>query len=177
MLWLIKKIVESNEESPGKGIPIGNLTSQIFANIYLNELDQFIKHELRIKDYIRYMDDFLILSRDKKQLHYFREQIKEFLESKLSLKFHPKKVNIFPTEKGIDFLGYRLYGSYRLLRKDTVKRFIKRKKVYQRKLDAGLMTQEKFEQSIESWVAYAKFGNSWRLRQKLNLKIIKNNEY
>ena len=163
VLWLIKEILNSSYgKKPGVGIPIGNLTSQLFANIYLNELDQFVKHELRIKYYIRYMDDFLILGYNKKELHQIKEEIQEFLQHKLELKFHPKKVNVFPVGQGIDFLGYRIYRNYRLLRKSTVKRFIKRTKVYKKRLSRGLMTQEKFQNSIQSWLAYAKFANSFR---------------
>ncbi len=155
-LQLIKIIIESNNKETGTGIPIGNLTSQLFANIYLNELDQFIKHKLRIKYYIRYMDDFLILNKDKKQLFQIKEKIKQFLENKLKLKLHPKKANIFPlNNKGIDFLGYQIFGTHRLLRKSTVKRFIKKTKPYHR------------FQSLRSWTAYARFANSWGLRKKL----------
>ena len=175
VIWLIKEILGSSYDiKPGQGIPIGNLTSQLFANIYLNELDQFVKHQLRVRYYLRYMDDFLILDFDKRKLHQIKEEIREFLKNKLNLELHPKKANVFPIEKGIDFLGYRIFGIYRLLRKNTVKRFIKRMKVYQRKLRKGSMTEEKFNQSLQSWLAYAKFGNSWRLRESIfrKLKII-----
>jgi len=149
------------------GIPIGNLTSQLFANIYLNQLDQFVKHKLRMKYYIRYMDDFLILYSSKQKLHQIKQEIGIFLQKKLNLKLHPKKVNIFQAKDGICFLGYRNFINYRLLKKDTVRRFIKRTKIYQKRLDAGLMTQEKFNNSLQSWLAYAQFGNSWGLVQKL----------
>lgn len=185
ILWLIEKIINSSFDKKIyenlfdfrlAGIPIGNLTSQLFANIYLNELDQFVKHELRDKYYLRYMDDFLILGYDKKKLHQTKEAIREFLKSRLKLDLHPKKVNIFPTDSGIDFLGYRIFGNYRLLRKNTVQRFIKRIKVYQKKLKAVLMSQEKFNQSLQSWLAYAEFANSWRLRKKLFYKFFQINQ-
>ncbi len=164
IVWLIKEILNSSyDKEPGVGIPIGNLTSQLFANIYLNELDQFLKHRLRVRYYIRYMDDFLILDCDKKYLHKIKEEIREFLGNRLNLKLHPQKANIFPTDKGIDFLGYQLFGNYRLLRKSTVKRFIKRTK--QKKIT---------NQSLQSWLVYAKFANSWRLRKTIfeKLKLI-----
>lgn len=94
-----KKVFENLFDFRVKGIPIGNLTSQLFANIYLNELDQFVKHRLREKFYIRYMDDFLILSYDKKKLRQIKEEIRKFLREKLKLELHPKKANIFPVEK------------------------------------------------------------------------------
>ena len=176
-LWLIEKILNSSEEKPGVGIPIGNLTSQLFANIYLNELDQFVKHGLRARYYIRYMDDFLILDFDKRELRQIKKEIREFLRNKLNLELHPKKANIFPVEKGIAFLGYQIFGTHRLLRKSTVKKFIKRTKFYQRKLRKGLMSPEKFNQSLQSWLSYTGFGKSWRLRknlsERLGVKLIK----
>jgi len=134
------------------------------------------------------MDDFLLLDSDKKYLHKIKEEIQEFLKNKLNLELHPKKANIFPTEKGlrssrvvdpegIDFLGYIIFGNYRLLRKSTIKRFIKRTKFYQRKLKEGLIDSEKFNNSLQSWLSYACFGKSWRLRQnlsgRLGIKLIK----
>jgi len=171
ILWLIEEILNSSEEKPGIGIPIGNLTSQLFANVYLNELDQFVKHRLWIKYYIRYMDDFLILDYNKKELHRTKEEIGEFLGDKLKLKLHPKKANVFPVGESIDFLGYRIFSTHRLLRKSTVKRFIKRTKDYQRKLTKGLMSEEKFNNSLQSWLAYAEHANSWRLRKNLEEKL------
>ena len=188
VLWLVNIILESTNKESGKGIPIGNLTSQFFANVYLNELDKFVKHKLRVKYYIRYMDDFLILGFDKKYLHNIKEKIQEFLQNKLKLELHPKKANIFPIKKGIDFLGYRIFdlrpygaggpeGNYKLLRKSTVKRFIKRTKAYQKMLNKGLLAEEKFNNFLQSWITYATHGNSWRLRknlsEKLKVKLIK----
>lgn len=178
VLWLIEKILESTyEKKPGVGIPIGNLTSQLFANIYLDELDQFVKHRLRVKYYIRYMDDFLILDYNKNKLREIKKQVQEFLWEKLGLKLHPKKANVFPASKGIDFLGYQILGTRRLLRKNTVKRFIKRTRMYQKMLNKGFLSKEKFNNSLQSWTAYAEFGNSWRLRknlsEKLRVKLIK----
>ena len=177
VLWLIKIIIGSSNRESGRGIPIGNLTSQLFANVYLNELDQLIKHRLKTKYYIRYMDDFLILDFDKKKLQRIKEEIHRFLQARLKLELHPKKANIFPADKGIDFLGYQIYRNYKLLRKSTVKRFIKRTKFYQKMLNKGLLAEEKFNNSLQSWTTYAECGNSWRLRQnlseKLKVKLIK----
>lgn len=167
VLWLVKQIIES--DSPG--IPIGNLTSQLFANIYLNELDQFIKHHLRIKYYIRYMDDFLILSHDKNYLRSIKEQIRIFLRDYLKLELHPKKAEIFPIDKGVDFLGYIILDNHRRLRKSTVKRFIKRMKIYKKRIIKGKMNKRFFEFSLWSWFAYARFANSWKLRRCLEKKL------
>jgi retron-type reverse transcriptase len=151
---LIVKIIDSFNKDTGVGIPIGNLTSQLFANIYLNELDQFVSHELKQKYYIRYMDDFLILG-SKKDLRDLKIKVEQFLTDKLQLKMNPKKVNIFPCNKGIDFLGYIVFKDYILLRKSTIKRFIKKMK------DKGI------EEARKAWVAYAKHANSYLLSQKL----------
>jgi retron-type reverse transcriptase len=172
VIWLIEEILNSSyEKGPGIGIPIGNLTSQLFANIYLNELDQFIKHKLRIRYYLRYMDDFLFLNDNKKELHEIKKLVQEFLEDKLKLELHPKKANVFPINKGIDFLGYQILGNYRLLRKSTVKRFIKRTRMYQKMLNKKLLSEEKFNNSLQSWIAYANFANSWGLRKNLSEKL------
>ena len=139
VLWLIDLIIDSHNEQ--KGIPIGNLTSQLFANIYLNELDHFIKDRLGIKYYIRYMDDFLILDVDKNRLFDLRNQIREFLQFHLKLNLHPKKSEYFSVDGGIDFLGYLVFKSYILLRKSTVKRFLKKLKK-QLKTDSVCETRE-----------------------------------
>ncbi len=165
ILWLLREIIESNT----KGIPIGNLTSQLFANIYLNELDHFVKRELKERYYIRYMDDFLILGTDKKHLAVQKEKIREFLREKLKLELHPRKAEIFPIFGRLDFLGYVLRDNMRFLRKSTVKRFIKRRKRYARLLRDGKISKESIESSEKSWLGYAKFADSWGLRKKLGI--------
>jgi len=165
--WLIKEIVCSNRKKQIKGIPIGNLTSQLFANIYLNELDQLVKHELKAKHYIRYMDDFLFLDTDKKKLHQFKNRIRGFLSNRLELKFHPQKAEVFLVVKGIDFLGYVINGDYKLLRKSTVKRFSRRTKKKIQEIKLGNKTQQELSKSIDSFMAYASYGNSWNLRKHL----------
>jgi len=167
VLRLAKMIIESTCTNAGKGIPIGNLTSQLFANTYLNELDQFVKHSLRIKPYLRYMDDFIILSDSKSELARVKLLIGEFLQKKLLLALHPKKTFIHPSWKGIDFLGYVLFEKHVLLRKSTVGRFVKRMKRYRKELKVGLISQEKISASVLSWVAYAEYASSWMLRKRI----------
>ena len=111
-----------------KGLPIGSFTSQFFANIYLNELDQFIKHQLKIKYYIRYVDDFVILGKDTKILVSWQKEIQKFLQEKLKLTLHPKKIIIQHQSKGINFLGYIIREKYLLVRKRTIKAF--KRKLY-----------------------------------------------
>ncbi|MDD5041473.1 MAG: reverse transcriptase/maturase family protein [Candidatus Peribacteraceae bacterium] len=104
----------------GKGLPIGNITSQFFANVYLNELDQFVKHRLKAKYYLRYVDDFLLLHEDAVVLNRWREQIAVFLRERLSLTLHPRKQRIFPVRQGIDFLGYVVWPSHVASRRRVV---------------------------------------------------------
>ncbi len=110
----------------GKGIPIGNLTSQLFANVYLNEFDQFIKHNIRIKYYLRYCDDFVILSNNKDQLEKVIVVIEEFLNENLELCLHDDKVCIRKLKQGIDFLGYVILPYHTVLRTKTRRRMLKK---------------------------------------------------
>lgn len=156
MLALCESVIKSSEDAPGKGIPIGNLTSQLFANVYLNELDQFVKHTLRAKKYIRYMDDFVLASDSKAQLHYYREQIEAFVTNELKLELHPKKVQVVPASGGIDYLGYRIFPRYRKLRKSTVQRFLARtRRARKQDAEAALPWE-----SIQSWLVYARGAQS-----------------
>ena len=135
LMRLIEEIVRSYTSDVGsftresktlplfnKGIPLGNLTSQIFANIYMNEFDQFVKHVLKIKHYARYTDDFLIISENKKYLEKVLPRLQLFLLEKLKLELHPNKVTIRKHHKGIDFLGYVIFPHYRLLQRKKQER-------------------------------------------------------
>jgi len=163
ILWLLREIIASNP----KGIPIGNLTSQLFANVYLNELDHYIKRELHERCYVRYMDDFLILGPDKKHLHGDKERIKIFLRDRLKLEMHPEKAEIFPIDKGIDFLGYVIRDGRRFLRKSTVKRFLKKKRHYEAMVANGKRTELSLRNACASWRGYASFADSYKLMEKL----------
>jgi len=165
ILWLLWEIIASNPQ----GIPIGNLTSQLFANVYLNELDHFVKRVLRKKYYLRYMDDFLILGLDKKHLHEDKERIRIFLRDRLKLEMHPKKAEIFPIDRGIDFLGYVLSDGKRFLRKSTVKRFMKKKRRYETMVKNGKRTEMSFQNACASWRGYASFADSHKLMEKLGI--------
>jgi len=123
--WLCEKIIRSFENAPGKGLPLGNLTSQLFANIYLNELDQFVKHTLKVKYYIRYADDFVIFSGDKRYLEETLIRLDTFLGDTLSLKLHEDKVYIKSIGSGVDFLGWVHFPNHRVLRTATRRRMLK----------------------------------------------------
>lgn len=123
---LIKGIVRSFESTgSGKGLPLGNLTSQLLVNVYMNELDQFVKHHLKAKYYIRYADDFVFLSTDRTELEKLLPEIVTFLSSELKLEMHPDKVYIKTFASGVDFLGWIHFPSYRLLRAASRKRMVR----------------------------------------------------
>ena len=168
---LIETVVRSAHAQRGTGIPIGNLTSQLFANMYLNELDQFVKHILRAKHYIRYMDDFLILDTDKHLLAEYRTAIAEHLETRLRLTMHERKSTIAPVRLGVGFLGYRIFKDTTRLRTSTVKRFTKRIRYRQKQLARGTYPQDRFDSGVASWQAYAKHANAWQLRRILGERL------
>ena len=180
VLWLVNRIIDhSNPQeeilnyfhgdnlfTPGerrRGIPIGNQTSQFFANAYLDPLDHFVKDRLGIKGYVRYVDDFLVFSDDKSHLADVRDQIREFL-IRLRLRLHAKKNVIFPVNDGIRFLGYRVFPTHRLLPKENVRRFRRRVRVMQEEYAAGRASFAEVYQRLISWSGHAKQANTYRLR-------------
>jgi len=163
-ILLIKRILDNFEgKERCKGMPLGNLTSQFFANVYLNELDYFIKHKLRAKYYIRYVDDFVILHKSRKRLEYFKKKIIEFLDEKLKIELHPEKSKILPLRNGITFLGYRVFYRYTLLTKRNIKNIMKKLLFFNK----NLLETEDFYNSFVGWEGYAKWANSYKLRMKI----------
>ena len=163
ILWLLAQIIFSFNLNEEKGIPLGNLTSQIFANIYLNELDQFVKHKLKIKYYLRYADDFLILSETKNYLLQYINELKKYLVNELELELHPKKIISRKLNWGIDFLGYIVLPHYILPRTKTKKRMFKKLK---QKIDS-----ENFNQSLQSYLGYLGHASSYKIQQKLKNQV------
>ncbi len=157
--WLINQIIENCAVDNKKGMPLGNFTSQFFANVYLNELDYFVKHELRAKFYIRYVDDFVILHCSKRQLEDWKSRINDFLIEKLRIELHPDKSRIISLSKGIDFVGFRNFYYFRLLRKRNIRRIFAKIKAFK----TGEMSEEKFLESFQGWEAYAKWADSYNL--------------
>jgi RNA-directed DNA polymerase len=149
-------------------MPLGNLTSQFFANVYLNELDYFVKHELRAKYYIRYVDDFVLLSSSKEQLRKWKKKIEIFLLEKLKLKLHPDKSKIINLSKGIDFVGFRNFYHYKLLRKRNIQSMERKINLFKE----GKISQEKFLQIFQGWSAYSNWANSSSLKSKFIDKIV-----
>lgn len=169
-LWLISEIIYSI--SGGKNVPIGNYTSQWFGNLYLNELDQYLKHVWKIKPYIRYCDDFITFSNDKHFLNEVAVAIKEFCSSKLKLSL--SKCDLFQVKRGVDFLGYRHFPNYILLRKSTAKRVKKRLELLPSLLARGFVSFESYMSSIASTQGWLKWANSHNLELTLKLKELEN---
>lgn len=133
-----------------KGLPIGNLNSQFFANVYLNSLDQFVKHKLKCKYYIRYCDDFLLLSRNREELLRWRERIKQYLRESLLLELNPKRQRLQPISNGVDFLGYIVRKDYLLVRRRVVANLIAKLREYERLLvrEGRFFRQYLFDEEI-----------------------------
>jgi len=171
-MWLLEEIIESLASKYStlfeqKGLPIGNLTSQLFANIYLNEFDQFIKHKLRIKYYIRYTDDFVIVAGDKSYLKNLIIPIRSFLSDKLALELHPKKITIRKFHQGVDFLGYILLPHYRLVRTKTKQRIFRKLKERVRECNNGMISKQTLEQSLQSYLGVLSHANTYNFGQEL----------
>ncbi|WAK79542.1 reverse transcriptase [Clostridium phage Saumur] len=149
------------------GLPIGNLTSQMFANLYLNELDQFCKHKLRLHYYIRYMDDIIILHHDKKYLEEVKQNIAAFLGEKLNLQLN-KKTCIRPTSMGIEFVGFRVWSTHRKLRKKTAKKLKGRLRYMFHAYTIGEIDKETLDRSVSSYRGILKHFDSYGLRKSLN---------
>lgn len=167
-IWLIKTILNNySSGEDGIGMPLGNLTSQFFANVYLNELDQFVKHQLKAKYYLRYVDDFVILSRDKKSLSCYQQAINQFLQNQLGLELHPDKSKIIFVNSGINFLGFRLFNHHRLVRKKNLHKFNHKFNQFMKEYSSDQIEPEIIFQSLNGWLAYVKHANTYKYRQKL----------
>ena len=158
-LWLLAQVIDSfNSENKNEvGLPLGNLTSQLFVNIYMNEFDQYVKRELDVKYYIRYADDFVILHQDKKYLESLIPKISEFLETKLKLKLHPDKVFIKTLVSGVDFLGWINFPNHRVLRTATKRRMMNK-----------IQKSSKLE-TLDSYLGLLKHGNAKKLQAAISL--------
>jgi retron-type reverse transcriptase len=150
-----------------KGLPIGNLTSQLFANIYLNEFDQFIKNDLKVKHYVRYTDDFVIVSKDKIYLENLIVTIRDFLSDELALQLHPKKVTIRKFHQGIDFLGYVVLPNHRLLRTKTKNRIFRKLEKRIEEYKNKTISSRTLEQSLQSYLGVLSHADAYKLEQEL----------
>jgi len=190
-LWLIDCIIDnSNEQMPvhelflgddlltvlqrRRGLPIGNLTSQFFANVYLNGFDHFVKEQLKIKKYVRYVDDFALFSSDRSFLTDARLAVEDYL-AELRLRIHPVKSQLFETRYGANFLGFRVLPvgdtfpkDVRIrVRRENLRRGRRRLKQLQADYASGKINFKELDQSIQSWLAHLDHGDTWQLRKQL----------
>jgi len=182
VLWLVDRIIDhSNPQDPvlmwfpgddlftpterRRGMPLGNQTSQFFANVYLDPLDHFVTDRLGLC-YVRYVDDFLVFSDDKRRLHEVRVQVERFLE-RLRLQIHRDKSVVFPCDQGIRFLGYRVFPTHRLLARENVVRFRRRMRWMQRAFAGGRIGFDAIRPRIMSWLGHARRADTYRLRTDL----------
>lgn len=188
VLWLISIIINNSNPQESvfdyfesddlmtpyerkRGLPIGNLTSQFFANIYLNKLDHFVKDGLRCKAYLRYVDDFVVFGNDKKELWNIKMNIDRNLQG-LRLKLHPKKTRVFPVSQGCEFLGFYIYPNLIKLKKANVRFFEKRMKMMQMSYRRKDIPLTRVKQSVQGWIAHAQYANSYRMREKILTKYV-----
>ena len=165
---LARQIIWSFEKTPGCGLPLGNVTSQLFANIYLNELDQFIKHRLNIPYYLRYCDDFIILNNEPSTLATLVPTILSFLLDSLQLTLHPKKIIIRKISTGIDFLGYVVLPHYQIVRTSTRRRIF-------RKLSIPSVVARKA--SVDSYIGITTHAKGYLIKQRGLLPTTSSNRF
>jgi RNA-directed DNA polymerase len=171
-LWLLEEIIEGFVSSQSdlftrKGIPIGNLTSQLLANVYMNEFDQFMKKKLGVKHYARYTDDFVVVSKDRDYLQSLVPIVQQFLRETLALELHPEKVFIAKYSQGIDFLGYVIFPNHKLLRKRTEKRVVRKLKYRVGLHKQGTISKESLDQTLHSYMGILSHANTYRMSQEL----------
>ncbi len=170
VLWLIQQILQNFETSPGKGMPLGNLTSQFFANVYLTKLDYFVKHKLKAKYYIRYVDDFVVLHHDPKILDQYKRKIELYLKN-LHLELHPTKTKITSLRSPTTFLGYRIFYHYKLLRKRNLKKFEQKLTNVLESFNCSEMSEAVIKNKITGWFGYAEFANTYHFRKRILRRI------
>ena len=164
LIWLIKEILYAQKRE--KGLEIGNYTSQMFANIYLNEIDQYIKHNLKIKYYCRYLDDSVLIVKTKKEAKKVLKEIKKFLKDHLELELN-KKTQIFKNKQGVNFCGYKI-NEYRMKIRDKGKRKLKNKVKYLKKqVKSGKITSKEAKKYIAGHLGYIKYANVYELKSRL----------
>mgnify|MGYP004530559767 CR=1 FL=1 len=171
LLQILDRIIDHNGIfPPGVGIPVGNLTSQLFANVYLNKLDHYVKHVLKVKYYVRYMDDFIILAEDPEELRQILRKIETFLRRELRLELNPK-TTILAAKNGINFVGYIHFKDHKKIRKDARRRLRKLLKAFEN----GEVELQELDRSIESRFGHMKHADSFHYigRMKQHIEDIK----
>ena len=167
----IRKLELAKTTSSGRlaGAPIGNYISQWFGNLYMSVFDHFVKDELRCEGYVRYCDDFVLFSNEKEELHNWRLQINDFLWNKLRLFL--SKQSVFPTSRGVDFLGYRHFPEgYVLLRKTTAKRIKNRMKNLSNQIAEEKISPERALGQVASAKGWLKFAKTYNFQRSINFE-------
>lgn len=187
-LWLIDRIIDASNEQDGartyfpgddlfspferrQGLPIGNLTSQFFANLYLSGFDHFIQERMSWARYVRYVDDFALFSDDKQKLEAARPAIEAYLAG-LRLRLHPVKSQITATSRGPAFTGFRVLPEQIRVRTDNLRRSRRRLRRYQKMYASGEMSAAKVRECLRSWIAHLQHGDTWRLRQRVFTRLV-----
>ena len=166
IFWLLNEVIESfYSTAPGKGLPLGNLTSQLLVNVYMNEFDQFVKHRLKATYYVRYADDFVIMSQNKEWLQDILSKIHSYLNGTLSLTLHPHKIQLRTFASGVDFLGWVHFPDHRVLRTSTKRRMLR-----------NVRGKEEDDAVVQSYLGMLSHGNAKKLgnRVKMNAPKAKN---
>jgi retron-type reverse transcriptase len=188
-LWLLDVIIDSGLPQgdtiiyfPGddlfspyareRGLPIGNQTSQFFANVYLDPLDHYMKETLGIRDYLRYCDDFLVLANEKRKLWQLKDAIEAFLASRLRLLLHPTRQWVRPVVAGVDFLGYRIFPTHRRLLRASGYRFQRNLRRMQKAYRCGAISSAILNQRIAAWLGHARHADTYGLRTALLGKVV-----
>ena len=169
---LLKEIVSSFESGrtnlfEAKGVPIGNLTSQIFANIYMDKFDQFVKHKLKVKNYARYTDDFVIISDNKNYLESLLTPIQEFLKTELHLELHLKKVTLRKHNRGIDFLGYVILPHHIQLRTKTKRKIPKKLRQSVALYRNSVIKEVSLKSSLASYLGVLSHADSYEMSENV----------
>lgn len=164
---LVRQIIISFKKTPGKGLPLGNVTSQLFANIYLNVLDQFVKHKLKAKFYARYCDDFIIGSCSLDYLRFCLAEIKKFCDKQLLLEIHPNKISLGKINLGTDFLGYVNLPHRRVLRTKTKQRMLKKISQLKSSYDEKEITKEEFQHRVRSYLGLLSHCKGERIKKRV----------
>ena len=164
---MIEGNLNSFQKNPGKGLPLGNVTSQLFANIYMNEFDQYVKHKLKAKYYFRYCDDFVIVSKDRNWLVEILPQMTHLLKERLLLDVHPHKVHLRKISTGIDFLGYVIRPHMKTVRNSTRRRIVRKVGLARKAVLGGEMSHEEYNAVLESYKGVMSHAREGKLYQYL----------
>lgn len=163
LMWLLCTVIDSANMISPKGLPLGNTSSQVLANIYMDKLDKYCKNKLSIKHYIRYMDDIVIICDNKEEAKRMLNKVRFYTETRLKLKLNTRKTKIFPLEQGVNMVGFKIYPTHILLSDRSKKSMKKKMKKLQEKFLMGHVGKEEVEAICNSWYGHARHSNSYNM--------------